>query len=109
VVSFNPNNQKQVHNLMISLQLDHSDLSHVSSEIGIGEKCSKSCFLIFLKEQRTGRQGPKGKETEEKEDFFFRKMQPSNQCSEFCTLSCTKLHRSNPHIFYQKLCFEQWG
>jgi len=31
----------------------------------MGEKCFGSCFLIFLEEQRTGKQGPKGKEMEE--------------------------------------------
>ena len=35
------------------------------SGAGNGGKCSESCFLIFLKEQENGKQGPKGKETEE--------------------------------------------
>ena len=44
---------------------NYSDLSHASSGAGNGGKCSESCFLVFLKEQGTGKQGPKGKEKEE--------------------------------------------
>jgi len=48
-----------------------SDLSHASSGAKNGGTCSESCFLIFLKEQGTGKQGPKGNEKEESGNFSW--------------------------------------
>jgi len=85
VVSFNPNNQKHLHNLLITLQLDQQCWWFVKFKsvqivqiwvtfpppgAGNGGKCSESCFLVFLKEQGTGKQGPKGKEMEENRNFL---------------------------------------
>jgi len=44
----------------------YSDLSHASSGAGKQGKCSESCFLVFLQEQELRKQGPKGRENEEK-------------------------------------------
>jgi len=44
----------------------YSDLSHASSGAGKQGKCSESCFLVFLQEQEHRKQGPKGRENEEK-------------------------------------------
>jgi len=42
------------------------DLIHPSAGTGIGGTCSESCFLVFLQEKEHGKQGPKGRENEEK-------------------------------------------
>jgi len=40
----------------------------IRASTGAGKqgKCSESCFLVFLQEQEHGKQGPKGRENEEK-------------------------------------------
>jgi len=53
---------------MFNIIQHYSDLSHASSGAGKQGKCSKSCFLVFLQEQEHRKQGPKGRENEEKKN-----------------------------------------
>jgi len=111
LVSFNPNNQKRPHNLLITLQLDqqclwfvfskmfkivqnYSDLSHASSGARNWRKCSESCFLIFLKEQGTGKWGPKGKETKENRNSL-----KENATKRWCVFG--KTHLPDKHCIEQ--------